>query len=698
MAYEQLANSTPQVEDIEELVLDEFLTELPSDGEHEQPIFADLDPAPAQRATPLGTTEPPPSSVFRSQKARPLPPSRREARAPSAYGSAAPNGSSPSTGDVVASKYHVEQVLGRSGSEVTLLARHIDLDALVVLHVLSPHAAQSTETVSQFQRAARHALEHNSEHLERVIDYGRLDNGCPYRVAELPRGPALSEVLEARGPLPMAEAVDTLLAACEAVAEFHCLHKVHGQLSTNILFVERSVDNVLRVRLVDFGAAESLETEVLRGRELALPGTSAMTHALPGIAPECIRNPASVDHRADVWTLGAILYEMLAGRPAFRASGPLALLAMIAADEPEPLTTWRPEVPETLARTVNACLQKEPWLRPQTAVDLITLLMPFASRSARAAASRSVLAQPKRRESLRDNNVFRREFRLDTSPPAVSSSASAATLLGHAAPSVSEIASAARSSSAPAVTFEDSHLWHSQSAPSHSVPSRSVRTLAAWERDPWRDDTLREPPLPHSYPRPHARASQRSYSSAEWSAPAPVLLAPRAIAAEFYGPAPQRARGAGSKRPSRAPKVEPSKIGVTTLGRVMGLLACVMLASVSAAGLTRLVLRESGAQRAQGAPFTSVDSAPSRVLAGTAPNQPPLQNNTPFAADPTRHRPAASLMPLNASVAAPAHFSPPAAQLSPPAQASLPARTPSAPLALQNQARSPTRPLFDDIE
>jgi serine/threonine-protein kinase len=253
---------------------------------------------------------------------------------------------------------------------------------------LSPEGAKTPELVRSFGFAARKAQVLRSRYAERVVDTGRLESGSPYRVSQLPSGPSLTEVLQVRGALPMAEAIDLMLTACDAVAEAHSVRLVYRNLSPSHLFLCRDVDGTRFLRLVDFGAPNVLETSARSGHELALPGKSAMTHSLPYTAPEQIRNPASVDHRADIWALGAILYELLAGRPAFEASTPLGLLAMIAADEPTALTRRRPAVPETLARTVHACLQKEPWTRPQTASDLITLLVPFATQHIRQAVSR----------------------------------------------------------------------------------------------------------------------------------------------------------------------------------------------------------------------------------------------------------------------------------------------------------------------
>jgi serine/threonine-protein kinase len=227
-----------------------------------------------------------------------------------------------------------------------------------------------------------------SEHGERVMDFGRLDSGCLYRVAELPRGPSLVEILQVRGPLPVEEAVDIVVGVAEAVAEALTTRTPRRTLSAADLFVERRPDGAPWVRIVELGVLERAATslvEQLNGQELSVPAARGF---LPYTAPEQLRHPASVDVRADIWALGAICYELLAGRPPFQAEGSIALLAMIAADAPQPLTDVAPHVPAALEELVLSCLNKDPSQRPQNMAELVTQLAPFGSPQAHDIAAR----------------------------------------------------------------------------------------------------------------------------------------------------------------------------------------------------------------------------------------------------------------------------------------------------------------------
>jgi serine/threonine protein kinase len=294
----------------------------------------------------------------------------------------------PSEGQIVVDRYRVERVISRTPHEVVFEASHLELGQRVLVRHLSVLASTSPEAVARFQRGARKAREMRSEHAERVVDFGRLESGSPYRAVELPRGPSLAEILRVRGALPISEAVDIVITACEPVAEAHASAVVHRCLNTSNIFVERRSDGTPLVRVLDFGVTDPLEPDWVNAEDLAAPGAGVSPEALRYASPEQIRSPASVDARADVWALGAILYELLAGAPLFQAEGSLTLLAMIAADTPTPLGLLRTDVPPELEQLVLSCLEKDPNARPRSVVEVVLALTPYASADAQPAAAR----------------------------------------------------------------------------------------------------------------------------------------------------------------------------------------------------------------------------------------------------------------------------------------------------------------------
>jgi serine/threonine protein kinase len=293
-----------------------------------------------------------------------------------------------SEGETIAGRYMVERVVASSTYEVIVHAQHLELGQRVVLRFLTPAATASPDAIVRFQRGARKAREMRSEYGERVIDFGRLPNGCPYRASELPTGPSLAEIVRVRGALPVVEAADIVLMACEPVAEAHASGIIHRSLSPSNIYLERRPDGSALVRVLDFGVTDPLEPDWAVSDEVSVAAARSNSESLPYASPEQIRNPSAVDARADVWALGVILYELLAGARLFHADNALGMLAMISADHPAPLQALRDDVPHDLDALVLSCLEKDPDARPRSVVDLVLALAPFASTEAQATAAR----------------------------------------------------------------------------------------------------------------------------------------------------------------------------------------------------------------------------------------------------------------------------------------------------------------------
>jgi serine/threonine-protein kinase len=291
-------------------------------------------------------------------------------------------------GDVLAGKYLVEQVAGRSGPELVLVARHLELEQRVRVRYLLPDPCPSPDAIARFQRGARKARDMRSEHAERIIDFGRLESGSPFRVSELPGGPSLEEILRVRGALEIRDAVDILLSACEPVAEAHASGVVHRSLCTGNIFVERRADGSQFVKVLDFGVSDPLKPDPSRGEFTNVASVMSTDGPFAYASPEQIRNPSAVDARTDIWALGAILYELLTGVRVYEAETQLTLFAMIAADQPAPINWLRPDVPEALEATVMSCLEKDPDARPRSVVELAGALASFGSGNAPNVAGR----------------------------------------------------------------------------------------------------------------------------------------------------------------------------------------------------------------------------------------------------------------------------------------------------------------------
>jgi serine/threonine protein kinase len=287
-------------------------------------------------------------------------------------------------GDVLAGRYRVESVLGEGGMGVVLAAEHLVLGERVAIKLLLPEAAELDGVVQRFQREARAVSRIQSEHVARVMDVGALDDGAPYMVMEYVDGRDLAAELEARGPLPVEEAVGWVLQAAVGVAEAHALGIVHRDLKPSNLFLAKLPNGRLLVKVLDFGIAK--DTQDVHNKNLT--STFSALGSAAYMSPEQVRMAKSVDTRTDVWALGVVLFELLTGQMPFEGESVTATAASIIADQPRSLRELRPDVPPELENVVMHCLEKIKERRTASLSDLATALVPFGGRSAAMLASR----------------------------------------------------------------------------------------------------------------------------------------------------------------------------------------------------------------------------------------------------------------------------------------------------------------------
>src|SRR5262245_32497698 len=159
-------------------------------------------------------------------------------------------------GDVLAGKYRVESVLGVGGMGVVVAATHLDLLETRAIKLMLPEALESADSVERFLREARASSRLESEHVARVHDVGRLDDGSPYMVMEYLEGTDLRGLLRQRGTITVAEAALYAIQACEALAEAHAMGIVHRDLKPGNLFVTRRRDGSTCVKVLDFGISK----------------------------------------------------------------------------------------------------------------------------------------------------------------------------------------------------------------------------------------------------------------------------------------------------------------------------------------------------------------------------------------------------------------------------------------------------------
>jgi serine/threonine-protein kinase len=281
-------------------------------------------------------------------------------------------------GQIVDRKYRVDRIIGEGGMAYVVAAYHLDLHTTVAIKILAPSLLANTEAVERFAREARAAARVVSQHVARVLDVGKLDTGAPYMVMEFLQGGDLAKMLEMRGRLPIAEAIDYLLQACEAIAEAHTLGIIHRDLKPANLFCVRHADGTSWIKVLDFGISKVTGPAANSG-ENTMTGTMDLLGSPFYMSPEQMESTRGVDARTDIWAMGVILYELLTGRVPFDGETIAEICRSIASGRPESVRDIRPEVSPALESVVFQCIEKDREKRYSDVGELALALGDFAS-------------------------------------------------------------------------------------------------------------------------------------------------------------------------------------------------------------------------------------------------------------------------------------------------------------------------------
>jgi hypothetical protein len=303
--------------------------------------------------------------------------------------------------------YEILGPIGAGGMGEVFRARDTRLGREVAVKVLPPERSEDPDAFRRFEQEARAAGALNHPHVMAVLDVSR-DGNVPYIVTELLEGQTLRDRLQ-DGPLPVRKALEIADQVAQGLAAAHEKRIVHRDLKPDNVFITREG----RAKIIDFGLAKlsSLATmgDVTASVSESAPATGSGTvlGTVGYMSPEQARGQPA-DHRSDIFALGAVLYEMLSGRRAFRAPSAVETLHAILKEDPPPLPPER-AIPISVERIARRCLEKRPDERFQSARDLAFALesLSVESRSDTRTQSRSVteVVRAPLRERLRGRNL-----------------------------------------------------------------------------------------------------------------------------------------------------------------------------------------------------------------------------------------------------------------------------------------------------
>src|SRR4051795_13524031 len=284
--------------------------------------------------------------------------------------------------------YRVVEKIGAGGMGEVYRARDERLGRDVALKLIRPASSDNPDHLRRFEQEARAAAALNHPNIVAIYDVG-FEGTTPYIVAELLEGKTLRQRLS-EGPIPVHHAAEYALQIAQGLSAAHARNIVHRDLKPENLFLTHDD----RIKIHDFGvaklqpapsdnrSAESLTTVTKHG---ALIGTVAY------MSPEQLRAKV-VDHRSDIFSLGAILYEMLTGLRAFRGETEVDTMTAVLREEPPATTLEEAAIPATYQDILRHCLEKEPENRFQSAKDLA-----FALQTLSGSAPQKIAIGPARK-------------------------------------------------------------------------------------------------------------------------------------------------------------------------------------------------------------------------------------------------------------------------------------------------------------
>lgn len=309
---------------------------------------------------------------------------------PANAGASAPSSVGITTGAVLDGKYVVGRIIGAGAVGVVFEAKNVELDETVAIKCLRPEMLVDAAVVARFAREAKASAALKSEYVATVHDVGTTPEGVPYIVMEYLDGKDLGAILTESGVFDPRTAVELALHVCEALAIAHAKGIVHRDIKPENLLLAERAGGMRVVKVLDFGISKMALTGSIFKNELPLVTTVDLMGTPLYMSPEQVRVSGSIDVRSDIWSLGMVLYEVLAGETAFSGQSITEICASILESPPRPLELYRRDLPPGLIDVVLRCLEKDVTKRYQNIAELALALMPFGPKRTRLNVERAV--------------------------------------------------------------------------------------------------------------------------------------------------------------------------------------------------------------------------------------------------------------------------------------------------------------------
>lgn len=294
-------------------------------------------------------------------------------------------------GDIIAGKYELERLIGLGSSGSVYAARHTQLNHKVALKFLREELRTDAEAVERFFREAQAAAGIGSEHIASVTDMGQSDDGIPFLVMEYLEGQTLARAMREQSKLDIERAATIATQLCHALAAAHDKGIIHRDMKPDNVFLVPRADGSELAKVLDFGIAK-IHNPASEARALTVNGTTLGTPNY--MAPEQAKALKDIDGRVDVYSVGVILYEMVAGTQPITGSSFTDIIVKATQEDPEPPSTHREDLPPELEKIILKAMARDRTWRYQSARELAEALEAFVDPTAARLSSASPAHSP----------------------------------------------------------------------------------------------------------------------------------------------------------------------------------------------------------------------------------------------------------------------------------------------------------------
>ena len=265
-------------------------------------------------------------------------------------------------------KYKIERKVGRGGMGSVYTAQHVTINKQVAIKVLSRDMTEDPNCYERFKREAITSGRIKHPNAVPVTDFGQTETGIVYLVMEYVDGPTLRKILEREKRLSPERTVSLAKQICAGIAAAHRANVVHRDLKPDNVMIE-IIDGQEVAKVLDFGIAKLRDTQQLA----QITKTDSVLGTPHYMSPEQCSG-GTVDHLSDIYSLGVMAYEMLAGHVPFQAASAPAIIVQHVTKDPQPLNKLYPNIPEPISHVVMRALEKQPSRRQQSASELASQL------------------------------------------------------------------------------------------------------------------------------------------------------------------------------------------------------------------------------------------------------------------------------------------------------------------------------------